>query len=152
IAFQQVGSAQGGPITTGLNGLITLANVDATGFISTPLLFGHPIHARVYLFSAADGRSRVIEPIILNTAEFQSIQHWWSPLRSGGAFFAPLQTATIQTNLFLVCPKDGIQGNGSAFFGSDPGGFGDFQFTNPSSLSLGGFPQINPRFPPASTG
>jgi hypothetical protein len=152
IAFQQVGSAQGGPITTGTNGLITLANVDATGFQSTPLLPGHQIHARVYLFSTVDGRSRVIEPIILNTAEFPSLAHWWSPLRSGGAFFAPLQTATVQTNLFLVCPKDSIQGNGSAFFGSDPGGGGDAQFTNPSSLSLGGFPQINPRFPPINAG
>jgi len=145
IAFQQVGSAQGGPITTGTNGLITLANVNATGFGSAPLLPGHPIHARVYLFSAVDGRSRVVEPIILNTAEFPSLSHWWSPLRSGGAFFAPLQTATIQTNLFLVCPKDSIEGSATAFFGRDPGVVDSF--TLASTLSDGGFPAINPRFP-----
>ena len=147
IAFQQVGSAQGGPITTGTDGLITLANVTQTGFGSAPLLPGHPIHVRVYLFSAVDGRSRVIEPIILNTAEFPSLSHWWSPLRSGGAFFAPLQTAVIQTNLFLVCPKDSIEGSATAFFGADPGGGLDNSFTVANAASDGGFPQINPRFP-----
>jgi hypothetical protein len=60
----------------------------------------------MYLFSTVDGRSRVLEPIILNTAEFPSIAHWWSPLRTGADFFAPLQTAAVQTDLFLICPKD----------------------------------------------
>lgn len=154
IAFQQVSTDQHGPISPQqtTSGLIALANVDASGFTSTPLLPGHPIHARVYLFSPIDGRSRVIEPIILNTAEFPSLAHWWSPIRSGGAFFAPLQTATVNTNLLLICPKDSIVGNATAFFGRDPGGGLDNEFTLPSTFSVGGFPQINPRFPPASSG
>lgn len=146
IAFQQVGSAQGGPVTTGTNGLVTIANSDTTGFTLVPLVPGHPIHARIYLFSSVDGRSRVIEPIILNTAEFPSPAHWWSPLRTGGDFFAPLQTATVQTNLILICPKDSIEGASGSAFGADPGGGGNIDFTST------GFPQINPRFPVASGG
>jgi len=152
IAFQQISSTQGGPITAGTNGLVAIANVDSSGFSSAPLEAGHPIHARVYLFSPQDGRSRVVDPIILNTAEFPSLAHWWSPLRSGANFFAPLQTAVVQTNLFLVCPKDSIEGNAAAFFGADPGGGLNNSFTVGSSLSNGGFPQIDPRFPPISTG
>jgi len=144
IAFQQVGSAQGGPVTTGTNGLVTIANSDSTGFTLVPLVPGHPIHARIYLFSTVDGRSRTIEPIILNTAEFPNITHWWSPLRSGGDFFAPLQTTTVQTNVFLVCPKDSIEGAAGSAFGADPGGTGNVDFTST------GFPQINPRFPAGS--
>jgi len=141
IAFQQIAAAQGGPIAAGVNGLITIAQSDPTGFSLIPLAPGHPIHVRLYLFSTADGRSRVIEPIILNTAEFPSITHWWSPLRTGADFFAPLQTALIQTDLFLICPKDTIEGGAGAAFGVDPGGTGNTDFTST------GFPQINPRFP-----
>ena len=141
IAFQQIAAAQGGPIAAGVNGLVTIAQSDPTGFTLIPLDNGHPIHVRLYLFSTADGRSRVIEPIILNTAEFPSIAHWWSPLRTGADFFAPLQTAAVQTDLFLICPKDTIEGGAGAAFGVDPGGTGNVDFTST------GFPQINPRFP-----
>jgi len=152
IAFQQVSSAQNGPVPVGTNGLITIAQATQSGFALQPLV--NPIHARVYLFSAVDGRSRILEPIILNTAEFPTPVHWWSPLRSGGAFFAPLQTAAVNTDLFLICPKDAIEGGAAAAnggFGVDPGGNGDFQFTVIQADGSGGFPQINPRFPVAST-
>jgi hypothetical protein len=139
IAFQQIGSAQGGPVATGTNGLITIAGADASGFTLLPLSF--PIHSRLYQFSAIDGRSRVLEPIILQTAEFPSVAHAWSPLRSGATFFAPPQTATVQTDLVLICPVSTIQGASGAAFGQDPGGTGNTSFTDT------GFPQINPRFP-----
>ena len=139
IAFQQVGSAQGGPVATGTDGLITLAKSDFSGFTLLPL--DNPVHARLYQFNGADGRSRVMEPIIVNTAEFPSVQHWWSPLRTGATFFAPTQTTAIQTDLVLICPLSTIEGASGAAFGADPGGQGNFVFTDT------GFPQINPRFP-----
>jgi len=142
IAFFQVGSAQFGPVATGTNGLITIANANATGQSLLPLEANHPLHARLYEFSTTDGRSRVIEPVILNTEEFPSPAHWWSPLRTGATFFAPLQTTLVQTDLVLICPIATIQGATGAAFGSDTGGgAGDVTFTNT------GFPQINPRFP-----
>ena len=141
IAFQQIGSAQGGPVPTGTDGLVTLARADFSGFTLLPLPDGSPVHARMYEFSALDGRSRIIEPIIVNTAEFPSVAHWWSPLRTGATFFAPLQTAAVQTDLILICPLATIQGAGGAAFGQDPGGQGNASFTDT------GFPQINPRFP-----
>jgi hypothetical protein len=144
IAFQQIAAAQGGPIAAGTNGLVTIAQSDQTGFSLTPLV--NPLHVRMYIFSTADGRSRVIEPIILNTAEFPSIVHWWSPLRTGADFFAPLQSAAVQTDLFLVCPKDSIEGAVGSAFGTDPGGNGNIDFTST------GFPQINPRFPALTAG
>ena len=141
IAFQQVGSAQGGPVATGTDGLITLARADFSGFTLLPFLDNNPVHARMYQFSSVDGRSRVLEPIIVNTAEFPSIAHWWSPLRTGATFFAPVQSTAVQTDLILICPKNTIQGAAGAAFGQDPGGQGNASFTDT------GFPQINPRFP-----
>jgi hypothetical protein len=127
IAFQQVGSAQGGPIVGGGNGIVAIAQVDPTGFGLTPL--ASPIHARIYLFNAADGRSRVVEPIILDSAEWPGAPHTWSPLRSGATFFAPQQTATVNTLLYLVCPRNSIQGSTAGVF------------------PAGTFPTISPAFP-----
>jgi len=145
IAFQQIAAANGGPVPAGTNGLVTIAQANNSGFALAPLV--NPLHVRMYVFSTVDGRSRVLEPIILNTAEFPSIQHWWSPLRTGADFFAPLQTAAVQTDLFLICPKDSIEGGtGFTAFGTDPGGSGNADFTDL------GFPQINPRFPAFNNG
>jgi len=145
IAFQQIGSDQGGPVTSGLNGLVTLAGASQSGFDLVPLT--NPVHVRMYVFNATSAFSRVIEPIIINTAEFPSLAHWWSPLRTGATFFAPLQSdlTHIKTDLYLICPENSIEGGPGAAFGQDTGG-GDLSFTTT------GFPQINPRFPAVSTG
>lgn len=118
IAFQVIQSVPADPsdpVPPSVDGLVAIAQSDPNGFHLVPLDFGHPLHARVYLFSALDGRSRVIEPIILDTAEFGwattgRSTNWWSPLRTGGDFFAPLQTAVVKTDLLLVCPTNVIQG------------------------------------------
>jgi hypothetical protein len=97
-----------------------------------------PIHARVYLFNAADGRSRVLEPIVLDTAESPGGPNTWSPLKSGASFFAPLQTATTNTELTLICPISTIQdATGTAQGEAFP--------------TASGFPPIIPAFPAAST-
>src|SRR5262245_21846262 len=97
------------PVGPGISGLIALAQT-FDGFTLATLENGHPLHARLYAFSPVNGRSLIFEPIILNTAEFPSPANWWSPLRTGAALFAPLQTATVKTDLTLICPRNTIQG------------------------------------------
>ncbi len=128
IAFQPVGLAQGGVVPAGTNGLVAISAIDQTGFGNLPL--ENPIHARIYLFAPADGTSRVIEPIILDTAEFPGDPHTWSPLRTAVTFFSPLQTSVVHTHLFLVCPRSTIQGAEGSYF----------------DHALG-FPAIEPPFP-----
>lgn len=138
IAFQQVADI----VPTGTDGLVALAKADASGFTLIPL--DNPVHTRMYAFSAVDGRSRVLNPVIVASAEFPSVQHWYSPLRTGATFFAPLQTAAVTTDLLLICPLSTIVGAGGAAFGADTGGgTGEQTYTNT------GFPQINPRLPSA---
>jgi hypothetical protein len=125
IAFLQIPSVGLNPAVTA--GLITIASVDPSGFLLVPLL--NPIHTRVYVFNTGSGRSRVIDPIILDAAEFPGDPHTWSPLRSGATFFAPQETAQVSTRVFFCCPLSTIQSaEGGAF---------------PATL----FPAIDPHFP-----
>jgi hypothetical protein len=126
IGFVDVGSV----VPAGQNGVVAIT---AGGGPLTS-----PIHARVYLFNTADGRSRVLEPIILDTAESPGGPNTWSPLRTGATFFAPLQTATVHTDLTLICPIATIQ---------DATGT-ELEQAFPIAL---GFPPIVPSFPAAST-
>jgi hypothetical protein len=134
IAFQIVNQSQGGTVPDGINGLVAISAVAADGFTNIPL--ESPIHSRVYTFSALDGTSRVLEPIILDTAEFPGNPHTWSPMRTAATFFSPLQTSVVRTQLILICPKSTIQGAAGAYFGPAPGG--------PQ------FPVISPPFPSGS--
>lgn len=129
------------PSIAGNSGLVAISSVDASGFIPAPL--ESPIHARAYVFDPTDGTSRVLEPVILDTAEWgqrtlsgfcrevdgvcvedgQSITdlHTWSPLRTAVTFFAPQQTEVVHTTLFLICPQSLIQGDDNAYFNPDRG-------------------------------
>jgi len=92
-------------------GLIALGQVDQTGFNLVPL--ENPIHSRVYAFNTISGRSRVIEPITLDTAEFSSafgLPHAWNPLRTAATFFAPQETSVVATRVALICPLNTVQG------------------------------------------
>jgi hypothetical protein len=132
IAFVDAGSV----VPAGQNGVVAIAGVAGDGSTLVPLT--SPIHARVYLFSVSDGRSRVLEPIILDTAESPNGPNTWSPLRTGATFFAPLQTATVNTSLTLICPIATIQDATGAVL----------QQAFPTAQ---GFPSIVPAFPAAST-
>jgi hypothetical protein len=132
IAFVDAGSV----VPAGQNGVVAIAGVAGDGSTLVPLT--SPIHARVYLFNASDGRSRVLEPIILDTAESPNGPNTWSPLRTGATFFAPLQTATVNTSLTLICPIATIQDATGAVL----------QQAFPTAQ---GFPSIVPAFPAAST-
>jgi len=98
-------------------GLITIAN-SIDGFKLDPLTA--PIHSRMYLFSTATGKSRIVEPIILDTFEFSGDPHTWSPLRTSVTFFAPRDNFDgINTKLYLICPKTTIQAvnsGGASYF------------------------------------
>jgi hypothetical protein len=132
ISFVDVGSV----VPAGQNGVVAIGGGSVGGFSLGPLT--SPIHARVYVFNPADGKSRVLEPIILDTAESPNGSNTWSPLRSAATFFAPLQTATVNTDLTLICPISTIQ---------DASGTGVEQ----AFPTAAGFPPILPAFPAAST-
>jgi hypothetical protein len=138
IAFLQLtglgGVLEGVSGNTGA-GLVALAQTDPSGFVLNPLPAGSPIHSRMYLFSTATGRSQIVEPIILDTAEFPGtnstppgLPHTWSPLRTAATFFAPKEASPISTSLTLICPRSTITGSG---------------YLDPSV----GFPAIVPGFP-----
>jgi hypothetical protein len=130
-ACARIGDSVGLPLTTNDigfvqipnivagSGLVTVAQTDASGFNLLPL--ESPIHSRVYVFNTASARSRVLEPIILDTAEFAATSHTWSPLRTAATFYAPQQTATVETNLLFICPSRNIQGNAGAAFPTTSG-------------------------------
>jgi len=137
IAFQQVvsgGGIVGPPYSDIPNGLVAVSAVGQDGFTNAPL--ESPIHSRMYVFNPENGSSRVLEPIILDTAELPGLFNTWSPMRTAATFFAPQVTATVQTRLILICPTSDIQGADVAYFGSGAGPFSDT-----------GFPVINTPFP-----
>jgi len=129
IGFVQIPTVASG------SGLITIGQVDATGFNLLPL--DNPIHTRVYVFNSVTARSRVLDPIILDTAEFSrspiSELHTWSALRTSSTFYAPQQTATVTTDLIFICPSTTIQDR------TDPNK-GAFPFGNTSTGAV--FPRI----------
>jgi hypothetical protein len=164
IAFQDVNKV----VPAGTSGLVIIAGVLTDGFTLTPLSW--PIHSRVYLFDTVDGRSRILDPIIMDTFEFGSTYpgifgaHLWSPLRTAATFFAPLETASVKTQLTLVCPRSTILGLvAKAAVLDDPNTPGDESKAAVSESALGGpvsatsgnlsnlgFPLISPPFKTAS--
>ena len=115
------------PVAPGVNGLIAIAWT-ANGNDLVPLPTA--IHSRVYWVNGVSGRARVLEPITLATHQVAGATTW-NPLRSGATFFAPQETAGVHTVVYLICPKDTIQG------GAGPTG---------SAFPVGIFPTIVPPF------
>ncbi len=107
-------------VPAGTRGLAAILGSDVADVPPVPLTA--PIHSRVYEFNPLDGRSWVFEPIIVDTAEFGvasgNNSNTWSPLRTAATFYAPLETATVHTELTLVCPRFTIQGGTLAAFGA----------------------------------
>jgi hypothetical protein len=99
-------------IVTGVDGLIAIAADGGDGINMKPIPIDSPLHTRLYHFNVNTHRYRVLEPIILNMAESPSTTNTWHPLRSGATFFAPQEGNAngLKTTLYLICPKDTIQG------------------------------------------
>lgn len=94
------------PVAAGVNGLIAIAwTANGNDLIPLPIV----IHSRVYWVNVVSGRARILEPITLATYQVGGATTW-NPLRSGATFFAPQETAGVHTVVYLICPKDTIQG------------------------------------------
>jgi hypothetical protein len=95
-----------------VNGLVTLANADSTGFQLNPLtniagISTAPIAARVLWVNAAGGWIRTIDPIQVAGADGLPVDGFlWNPLRTASFFFAPREIpGTESTTMYFVCPN-----------------------------------------------
>ena len=135
---------------TVVSGIVAIAG---TGFGNELIPLSSAIHSRVYVFGTVDGRSRILEPIILDSFEFPTTfdqfgndgPHTWSPMRTGATFYAPLETLTVNTVLTLVCPRTTIQNGTTTNIGVFP-----VQLTFPGG-GFQGFPKILPAFNSGTT-
>jgi hypothetical protein len=106
-------SATGG-IAPNNDGLVAIAGDSGTGFDLAPLFT--PVHARVYWINVQANRFRVLEPILVDTADLVGLTDW-VPLRTAATFFAPQEIpGELQTTLYLICPKNTIQGAPTSAF------------------------------------
>jgi hypothetical protein len=117
--------------TPGINGLVAVAETLNDNDL-VPL--SNPLHTRVNWIDLASGRSRVLEPITVDTFAVSGLVVW-NPLRSGATFFAPRNTAPIASIIYLICPKTSIQGAAGP--------------PVPAFPVAAGFPAIVPPFLPA---
>jgi hypothetical protein len=94
---------------TPVDGLITAASVDGTGFALNPLPTLSPVHARVLWINVGANMFRTLEPIAIERFLFPFVCNGctWSPLRTAATFFAPFVSG-ISTQLYLICPNDNI--------------------------------------------
>jgi hypothetical protein len=107
----------------GVNGIVAFASssnnndlVPLLGQVADPstgdLSFSQNtgVHTKAFWINATTGRTRVLEPIILQAAEYidQPVTTW-SSLRTGGTFFALPEGTTIKSTLYLICPRQTIQ-------------------------------------------
>jgi hypothetical protein len=108
VDIYRAASNAAGSIVVGHDGLVAIADDIGNGFDLAPLT--SPIHSRMYWINVADDRYRVLEPIIIDAFEVGGATTW-SPIRTGATFFAPIDSPTgIQTTLYLICPRNTIQG------------------------------------------
>jgi hypothetical protein len=112
--YSVASSVPGASIVINQDGLAAIADDAGNGIDLVPLT--SPIHSRMYWINVNSSRFRVLEPIVLDIFEAGGATTW-SPIRTGATFFAPIESPTgIQTTLYLICPRDTIQGAvGSAF-------------------------------------
>lgn len=152
------------PMTGSGNGLAAVAGSPFTnGFDLVPL--DNPIHTKMYLFNVGNGQSRILDPIALDTFDYptgylpdlstiipaQGVTQYiggptvWSPLRTAAAFYAPLETATVNTRLILICPRNSIQGD-NTYHGQISG------TDSTTGATTGAFPQVQPSLNNITTG
>jgi hypothetical protein len=112
--------------TGSINGLIAFGRTGATGTELLPLQF--PVFARSHEINFLDDYIRSIDPISIVHAETGIL---WSPVRTGAAFWAPLESGLFATSLYLVCPGENIQapdqGPGGVFTQGAPASFPDLE-------------------------
>jgi len=99
----------GAPAPT--SGLVTAAASDSQGFTLVPWTGSQGIAARTLWANSNGNFVRVIDPIALATIDdpVPSGVGGWNPLRTAAAFFAPLETSSLHTTIYFVCPNTNIQ-------------------------------------------
>jgi hypothetical protein len=143
VDIYRAASNAAGSIVVGHDGLVAIADDIGNGFDLAPLT--SPIHSRMYWINVTDDRYRVLEPIIIDAFEVSGASTW-SPIRSGATFFAPIDSPTgIQTTLYLICPRNTIQGAA----GPVPPAFPSSLFPVPSFPSTSS--TFNASYPDGST-
>jgi hypothetical protein len=95
-------------------GLVTGAGVDPSGFFLRPNL--SPVHLRILWVNAAEDYIRVIDPIALSTLDNDTFGGvgTWNNLRTGAAFWLPLEGTATQSVLYFICPNTNIIGTAVA--------------------------------------
>jgi hypothetical protein len=90
------------------DGLVTMANVDFTGFQLNPISFLQPIVARVLWVHPTGGWIRTIDPIQIAHGEAVAVDGFiWNPLRTATMFFAPREITNVEnTTIYFVCPNN----------------------------------------------
>jgi hypothetical protein len=137
-----------------VEGLIAAADVDNTGFNLVPM--SSAVHARMLWVNGGTGSIRILEPISIWHPEtsgpsFSYIlpiltpPYTWNPLRSGATFFAPLESAGINTTIYFICPTTAVTNDIGTFF--DDGSTttfksGAFPITVGAPYPFGGFPPL----------
>lgn len=131
VQLRRVDNVAGGPT----RGLVAAAAGSPDGFTLLPwnAFVGEVIHARTLWANVNNGYVRVIDPIALQTLDSVILggSGSWSPLRTGAAFYAPLEGAGANTTIYFVCPNTNIQGRTATS--------GAFRIAN-------GFPDMFPDF------
>lgn len=114
----------GAPAPT--SGLVTAAASDTQGFTLIPWTGSQAVAARTLWANSNGNFVRVIDPIALATIDdpvstpAPNNAGGWNPLRTAAAFFAPLETGTLHTTIYFVCPNTNIQrASGTPAFRSD---------------------------------
>jgi hypothetical protein len=90
-----------------ISGLIAFGISGNTGAELNPIPNNRPVFARAHEINIGGDYSRVIDPIGLWNPEFPGPT--WNAMRTGAAFFAPPESGTFATSLYLVCPDASIQ-------------------------------------------
>jgi len=131
----------------GVNGLVAFASSSNTNTL-VPLLGSVPdpstgfltfsqntgVHTKAFWINATTQKTRVLEPIILQSAEsILTTDKTWSPLRTGATFFALPEGVAIKSTLYLICPRQTIQASTTTS-------------TIQAFNTADGFPQITPSF------
>jgi hypothetical protein len=91
-----------------IDGLVTAAQVDQSGFSLVPISVANALHMRVLWVNAGADFMRTLEPIGLSNAESLSINGTWNPMRTGATFYAPLEGSGITTTIYFICPRSTI--------------------------------------------
>jgi hypothetical protein len=96
-------------------GLITAASQDETGFELRPLSLSESVLTKVLWFNVANDFGRQLEPIQIGSPDSEDV-FFWNGLRTGAAFWAPLDEPGVRTTIYFICPDSNITGKTASAF------------------------------------